>query len=169
MRGANLFNKAKTSTITKTEKMLLRKVISIIIANHENDYWSDVYMNIKCEVNRNLNHMLADDMLAELDQEEKEKEEQEKEEKLRKEQEEAKRLKEEKEEADKESDKILADMLEKNAKRQHELKEKIKNDEVSPNNIGEDGGPTIEYRIHSYNDYGAHGELSKSNQVEGGE
>ena len=162
MRGANLFNKAKTSTITKTEKMLLRKVISIIIANHENDYWGDVYMNIKCEVNRNLNHMLADDMLAELDEEEKEKEEREKEEKLRKEQEEEKRLIEEKEKADKESDKILADMLDKNAERLHELKEKIKNGDASPNNICEDGGPTIEYRIHSYNDYGAHGELPKS-------
>ena len=40
-----------------------------------------------------------------------------------------------------------------------DIVEKINNGEASFNNIGEDGGPTMDYRIQSYDDYGAHGPI----------
>lgn len=43
--------------------------------------------------------------------------------------------------------------------RRKKLIDKIKNEDVEFNNIGEDGGPTMDYRIQSYADYGAHGPI----------
>lgn len=51
--------------------------------------------------------------------------------------------------------------------RRKKLIDKIKNGDTEFNNIGEDGGPTMDYRIQSYNDYGAHGPIKPLVIVEG--
>lgn len=169
MKNAEEFTNIKFHGLSKTEELIIKKIIDRILANHANDEWWKIETAIKSSVNRNLSIALSDAVFSEKLEREKAREAAEQAEKERIAREEAEKEKREKEEADKESDKILADMLETNAERRHELMEKIKNGEAPLNNIGEDGGPTMDYRIQSYDDYGAHGELPKSDQVEGGE
>lgn len=51
--------------------------------------------------------------------------------------------------------------------RRKKLIDKIKNGDTEFNNIDEDGGPTMDYRIQSYDDYGAHGPIKPLVLVEG--
>ena len=51
--------------------------------------------------------------------------------------------------------------------RRKKLIDKIKNGDTEFNNISGDGGPTMDYRIQSYNDYGAHGPIKPLVLVEG--
>ena len=113
MKKAEDFSNIKYQGLTKTEDMLINKIIDKILANHADDEWWKIEVAIKGAVDRKLGFALSNASFSEKLEREQAREAAEKE-------------RREKEAADKESDKILADMLEKNAERMHELKDKIR-------------------------------------------
>lgn len=126
MKKAEDFSNIKYQGLTKTEDMLINKIIDKILANHADDEWWKIEVAIKGAVDRKLGFALSNASFSEKLEREQAREAAEKAEQERIAREAAEKERREKEAADKESDKILADMLEKNAERMHELKDKIR-------------------------------------------
>lgn len=70
MKKAIKFGKLISETLTKEENKIIANAINTICDNHKNESWAKMYCVITTTVTRTLSQIHADEMLAELNEQE---------------------------------------------------------------------------------------------------
>lgn len=110
MKNAEEFTNIKFHGLSKTEELVIKKIIDRILVNHANDEWWKIETAIKSSVNRNLSIALSDAVFSEKLEREKAREAAEQAEKERIAREEAEKEKLERERIEQETDKLIAEV-----------------------------------------------------------
>lgn len=110
MKKAEDFSNIKYQGLTKTEDMLINKIIDKILANHADDEWWKIEVAIKGAVDRKLGFALSNASFSEKLEREQAREAAEKAEQEKRAREEAEKEKLERERIEQETDKLIAEV-----------------------------------------------------------
>jgi hypothetical protein len=110
MKNAEEFTSIKFHGLTRTEDLVIQKIIDRILANHADDEWWKIELAIKSAVNRKLNIELSNAVFSEKLEREKAREAAEQAEKEKRELEEAEKERLERERIEQETDKLITEV-----------------------------------------------------------
>jgi hypothetical protein len=110
MKKAEEFTSIKFHGLTRTEDLVIQKIIDRILANHADDEWWKIELAIKSAVNRKLNIELSNAVFSEKLEREKAREAAEQAEKEKRELEEAEKERLERERIEQETDKLITEV-----------------------------------------------------------